>query len=136
VATVAYPGASSGADAVRDVLGGRHSWSLWLVHVALGVALPVGILSRRDASPRAIIAAMALVVLGFIPVPLNVIVPQLAHPEFASLLDAYTGPGLEFGYFPSLLEWLVSLWVVAAIFLGVLAGERWLSHRPAAAVGH
>lgn len=135
VATVAYPGASSGADAVRDVLGGRHSWSLWIVHAALGVALPAAILARRDASPRAITAAMALVVLGFIPVPLNVIVPQLAHPEFASLLDAYTGPGLAFGYFPSLLEWLVSLWIVSAVFLGVLAGERWMAHRPAAA-GH
>lgn len=130
-ATVLYPWASSSADALRDVLGGRHSWSLWLVHVALGVVVPVVILARDGSSPRTLSVAMILVVLGFVPLPLNLIVPPLAHPEFATLREAYTGPGLDFSYFPSALEWLVSLWIAAAVALGILAGERWLAHRPA-----
>ncbi len=135
-ATVLYPWASSSADALRDVLGGRHSWSLWLGHVVLGVVVPVVILARDGASSRLLSIAMILVVLGFMPLPLNLIVPPLAHPEFATLREAYTGPGLDFSYFPSALEWLVSLWIAAAAALAILAGERWLGHRPAAAVEH
>lgn len=130
-ATVLYPWASSSADALRDVLGGRHSWSLWLVHVALGVVVPVVILARDGSSPRMLSLAMILVVLGFIPLPLNLIVPPLAHPEFTTLREAYSGPGLDFSYFPSAVEWLVSLWIAAAVVLAILAGERWIARRPA-----
>ncbi len=126
VATILYPGATASADSLRTVLGGRHSWSLWFVHVLLGVAVPISLLTRRDASPRTLAIGAALVVVGFIPVPVNVIVPPLAHPEFAALPGAYGGPGLSFGYFPTVVEWLVSLWVVAAVALGLLAGARWL----------
>jgi protein NrfD len=135
VATILYPGATASAEALRTVLGGRHSWSLWFVHVLLGVAVPISLLTRRDASPRTLAIAAALVVLGFVVVPVNVIVPPLAHPEFAALPAAYSGPGLTFGYFPSIVEWLVSLWVVAAVALGLLAGARWLRRQGSAIAG-
>ena len=136
MATVLYPGGTASADSVRAVLWGRHAWSLWLVHGVLGIAVPVALLARRDPSPRARSLAMGLVVLGFVPVPVNLIVPALAHREFATLLEAFNGPGLESGYFPTALEWLVSLWVVSAVLLAMLAGERWLGRRPASAMGH
>ncbi len=135
VATILYPGATASAESLRTVLGGRHSWSLWFVHVLLGVAVPISLLSRRDASARTLTLGAALVVVGFIPVPMNVIVPPLAQPEFAALPAAYGGPGLSFGYFPSVIEWLVSLWVLSAVALGLLAGTRWLRRHANAVVG-
>lgn len=135
VGTVLWTGTGSGARSLLEVLGGRHAWSLWLVHGALGIALPAAILADRGSSPRALTLSMALVVLGFVPVPMNLIVPPLAHPQFASLLEAWAGPGLGGDYFPSLMEWAVSLWVVSAVFLGMLAGERWLGRRPAESMG-
>ncbi|GAO01467.1 NrfD/PsrC family molybdoenzyme membrane anchor subunit [Anaeromyxobacter sp. PSR-1] len=134
VATILSSGATASAESVRTLLGGRHSWSLWLVHVLFGLALPVWLLTRRVPSRRALATAAGLVVLGFMAVPVNLIVAPLVQPEFAALPAAYSGPGLSFGYFPTAVEWLVSMWVLAAVTLGLLVGSRWLRRRGAAVV--
>ena len=52
------------------------------------------------------------------------VIPGLAVPEFEGLQDAYTGPGLSFQYFPTTMEWLVSLWIAAVAGLVFLAAYR------------
>jgi protein NrfD len=132
-ATLLYPGTTGSADSLRIILGGRHSWSLWFVHLALGIAVPLFLLARYRGSRRAISAAMVLILVGFLPVPMNFIVPPLMHPEFEALAQAFGGPGLGFDYFPTSVEWLVSLWIASLVALGILLGARFLAPRREAA---
>jgi molybdopterin-containing oxidoreductase family membrane subunit len=65
-----------------------------------------------------LIAAMGLAT------KLNLVLPALAQEELDGLAQAFTGPGLTFTYFPSLMEWLVWLGTLGLAGLIVLVGYR------------
>ncbi|MCL4371391.1 MAG: polysulfide reductase NrfD [Chloroflexi bacterium] len=112
------------ADGLRLVLFGQFAWVFWGVHVGLGAALPLGLLLWAGRSRGAVALAAALVAFTALATKLNVVIPGLAVPEFEGLQDAYTGPGLSFQYFPTTMEWLVSLWIAAVAGLVFLAAYR------------
>ncbi len=61
------------------------------------------------------------VAVGLFGSKLNVVIPGLSTSELRGLETAYTGSGLSFQYFPSVMEWLVFVWAVslgALLFLG------------------
>lgn len=126
-----YSNIPAQANALRLALTGPYWWSYWIVHLALGIVVPVIILIWQPRSPRWVATAAAIIVVTFVAVPLNIIVPSLAVPDFEALRQAYSGPGLSFDYFPSVTEWLVSLWVISVVWLGILAGNRFILNRPA-----
>lgn len=128
--TAMYANIPAQANALRLTLTGPYWWSFWLVHLLLGIIVPLGILLWQRSSPRWVGVATALIVVTFVAVPLNIIIPSLALPEFDALRGAYSGPGLSFDYFPTLNEWLVSLWIVSLVCLGVLTGYRLLLQYP------
>ena len=82
------------------------------------------LLAAAGQNSGAITVASALVVLTAVSTKLNVVIPGLAVPEFEGLRDAYVGPGLSFQYFPSTMEWLVGVWIVAVAGLLFLAAYR------------
>ncbi len=57
--------------------------------------------------------ATGLIVLTFLSVRLNIVLPALTVPELRGLAEAFTGPGLTFDYFPSVQEWLVFIWSIS-----------------------
>ena len=63
-----------------------------------------------------------LVLIGFAVARSNIIFPALAIPELAGLMNAFTGPHLNFDYVPSLMEWSVTVGVVGLATLGYLIG--------------
>ncbi|NLF64587.1 MAG: polysulfide reductase NrfD [Chloroflexi bacterium] len=99
-------------EAIMLILTGPFWWSFWLVHVLLGVFVPVLLLFQRGEQPRWAGIAALLSVVTFVAVTLNVVIPTLATPELEGLAGAFVHDKLNFNYVPNLVEWLVILFVV------------------------
>lgn len=100
-------------------------WTFWIVQLLLGMIIPFLVLvvpALRSRMPLAVGAA-TLVVIGIVAVRFNIVVP----PLLPGVIEGYP----ENAYFPTLVEWGVSAFCIAA---GVLAysliAERFPIHEP------
>jgi molybdopterin-containing oxidoreductase family membrane subunit len=129
--TFLYQGSPARADAVMLILTGPFWWSFWIVHLLLGVGVPLLILFAQPEKPAWVGVAAFLSVITFVAVTLNIVIPVLATPELENLALSYVDPKMNYNYVPNLAEWLL----IAFIFgLGSLAyglGMRWLPVKPA-----
>lgn len=119
------------AASVELVLTGPYWWAFWIIHALLGVAVPLALLVFAPGRRIAIAGATALIAATALSTKLNLVIAAQAVPEFEELRGAYTGPGLRWDYFPTLMEWLVALWILAVVAIVVLVGHWVLSRRPA-----
>ncbi len=99
------------------VLFGPYWYVYWVVHILLGVVIPVYLLATRR-SPAAIALATFLVAVTFFAIRLNLVIPGLITPELRGLEHSYQDPvgainRLSYTYFPSLFEWQVLMGVIA-----------------------
>lgn len=128
-----YPGIPAQAEALRLALFGPFWWVYWILHIGFGVVLPIlMLLLPRNPSPRLIGIAAGLLIVTFIAVPLNIVIPSqlVIGVVEADLVNAFHGPTLNAGYFPSTSEWLVTLFAMAFGFLVFLFGFTVLRLRP------
>jgi len=110
----------SESESLKLILFGDYWGVFWFVHIGLGIVIPALLLIFKSRTPRFVALAGFLIAVTFISVRLNIVIPGLAIPELEGLRDAFTGPGLTFSYFPSLMEWLVFIFncaVAASIFI-------------------
>ena len=98
-------------DAVKLVLFGQFWWIFWIVHMGLGVILPLFLLLKKTTLNKLGLAA-GLIAFTFMSVRLNIVIPALAIPELKGLENAFIEKRLLFSYVPSLHEWQVSLFIV------------------------
>jgi protein NrfD len=119
-------GNPSRSAAMQLILTGPFWWSFWIVHVLLGVVIPVVVLFLRGKQPKWAGVAAFLSVITFVAVTLNVVIPVLATPELQGLATAFTHSKLNFDYVPNLMEWMTMLFVigVGGVLFGL--GLRWL----------
>lgn len=131
---ILYPGVPAQATALELTLFGPFWWVYWVLHIGLGVVVPIILLLTQTQTARRIGVAAGLLVLTFIAVPLNIVIPpQLAVEAVEKgLIAAYQGPGLVPDYFPTASEWLVTLFAMAFGFLVFLFGYHVLKLRPRA----
>jgi protein NrfD len=111
-------------NSLKLVLYGPFWWAFWIIHIALGVVIPLALLLLSGNKRWSILLASALLALTALSTKLNLVITAQAVPEFEELRMAYTGPGLNFDYFPTTIEWLVSLWIVGLVALIALLGNR------------
>lgn len=133
------------SDFLRYVLFGPYWWMFWIVHIALGVVVPLLLLSTPELrrKPWAVAVAGGLIVLTFFAVRLNIVIPGLVNPNFQPLTEAYVDSRLTFAYFPSPMEWGIFWFAVAlgvALFLAAnkllpLWGNSFAGEKPAGAAG-
>jgi Ni/Fe-hydrogenase subunit HybB-like protein len=116
----------SEAASLKLVLFGHFWWVFWLVHLGLGVIVPGLLLLFGSKSVKSIGIAGALIAFSFISVRVNIVIPGLAIPELRGLETAFTGPGLNFDYYPSLMEWAVFIFTVSVAALVFLIGKSFL----------
>ncbi len=122
------------APALELVLWGPYWWMFWVVHCAIGGVLAFILLAVPSRS--AWVAGAFLVALTFVSARLNVLVPGQAVGELEGLQAAFQHPRLKYMYHPSLNEYLVGLFMLAAGMTVFYVGSRinqaltaWLSTR-------
>ena len=109
------------------VMAGPYWYIFWVIQVLIGAIVPIVILVsplRRD--PRAVIVACAAVVIGFVGVRLNIVIPGLSPEEVRGLTAAVADPRISSDYFPTLWEWLLSFGIVATGLVIFGLGEIFL----------
>ncbi|WP_235837266.1 NrfD/PsrC family molybdoenzyme membrane anchor subunit [Carboxydothermus islandicus] len=101
---------------IETIFQGPFSWLFWGIQIFLGVVVPLFIFfnPRLKESVNAITLAAILVVIGILGVRFNIVVPPLIVPVLQGLPWGY--------YYPSPVEWLSSLGIVAfGLFLYTVA---------------
>jgi molybdopterin-containing oxidoreductase family membrane subunit len=122
-----YADIPASAKPLYQVLGGPYPWVFWLFTVALGGVIPIAlfVLNRGRSSVLAGLAS-GFIVLGFVGNRLNVVIPGFVVPQLEGLDKAFVDSRLSYHYFPSVMEWLVVIFV-AAVAVGIFyAGYRLL----------
>lgn len=115
------------ADALRAIISGEFWWVFWFLHVGLGIVVPALVLFFGRWRRGAVGVAGALIAFMSIASKLNLVLPALAQEDIEGLAHAFHGPGLEYEYFPSTMEWLVAIGTVGLAALIVLVGRRLLA---------
>jgi molybdopterin-containing oxidoreductase family membrane subunit len=125
--TALYASVPAKSSAVMTILTGPYWWVFWGLHLGLGVVLPGLLLLFGRGNVLLTGIAGALIAAMGLATKLNLVLPALAQEELDGLAHAFTGPGLTFSYFPSMMEWLVWLGTLGLGGLIVLVGYRLFS---------
>lgn len=96
----------------REMLFGNYWFVFWIFHLLFGVVIPVWILATKK-DPIKIGIASLLVVFTFIGVRLNIVIPGLVAEKIHGQSLAYIHPRLAHTYFPSMMEWLVGIFIIS-----------------------
>ena len=114
--------------AVKELLFGQYWWAFWILQLFIGSLVPIFFLAQRKYATRSYLAgSMGLLILvGFAVARANIVFPALTVPELEALGSAYNNPHLQFEYFPSLMEWAVTIGTVGLVTLGYLIGMDFL----------
>ena len=123
-----YAGTPVASAAVSLVLFGRFGWAFWLLQLGVGMVFPIiFLLSHRFQQPPFWSGVVGVaVLLGIAVARANIIFPMLSIPELEGLAHAFTGPHLNYDYYPSLMEWAVTLGVTGGATLAWLMGVDYL----------
>ncbi len=119
-----YGGIPQNVDAINQVLFGPYWWAFWILQIVVGTVIPVIVLAvprlAQDGAWAGWMGVLTLV--GFAAARAVIIFPALTVPELEGLTTSFTGPHLSFDYFPSLMEWSVTMGIVGAATLVFLLG--------------
>lgn len=117
--------------AVNAVLFGPYAWAFWGLQILLGTVIPIIVLSQRQLATHNHWAGWmgVLVLLGFAVARANIVFPALTVPELEALTRAFSSPRLRFDYFPSVMEWAVTIGIVGLVVLAFLIGTERLPLR-------
>jgi len=121
--TVLYSGVPAKSEAVRTVLFGSYWWVFWLIHLLVGMVIPMLLMAFRPHSHLFMALGAALNLGTAVATKLNLIIPALTQSELEGLENAFTGPGLTFSYFPTIPEWALFIWIGSLAVLLFLGGS-------------
>ena len=121
-----YADIPAGSEVLYQVLGGPYPWVFWVFQIGLGAALPIFIMTLRPKSVPWIGIASFLIAACFLATRLNVVIPGLIEPQLQGLDTAYVEERLSYTYFPSVMEWLVLIFIGAFATGLFFAGFRML----------
>ncbi len=106
----------------HEVLFGQYWWAFWVMHILMGSLIPIILLLIRPITLSAYGIAGTLIVLTFMTVRINLVIPGQVTPALRGLADAYQDHRLMFDYVPSAFEWsvvaFVSALAIALIYVG------------------
>ena len=119
-----YGNVPQNVAAVNQVLYGPYGGIFWIGQVLLGSIVPIIVLTQKKFATHNGWAGWmgVLVLIGFAIARANIVFPALTVPELDALTTAFGGPHLSFDYFPSLMEWAVTIGISGLAVLAFLIG--------------
>jgi Ni/Fe-hydrogenase subunit HybB-like protein len=124
---VGYQSKVTGIVTSLDLIAfGSYWWAFWLVHLVIGSIIPAYLLIRYPESSRMVATACFLIIITFLAVRWNYLIPDMAVYKLEGLQNTFFHQRLRTEYVPNLNEWLVSIWVISLGLLVFLLGTRWL----------
>ncbi len=123
-----YGGLPQNVAAINAVLFGPYWWAFWILQILLGSLVPMFILVLPGVTRRPVWTGVAgaLILFGFAVARANIVFPALTVPEIEALQQAFSDPRLQFAYFPSPVEWALSIGILGAAAAAFLLGCTWL----------
>lgn len=129
---IGYSSNAPGTVAALNMIAfGPNWWVFWIIHLLIGSLIPLLLLLFRPGDSRSVAWACLLIVITFLAVRYNAVVPDLAAYNLEGLDKFFVHKRLSQAYIPNLYEWLVSLWVVSLWVVVFLLGTKWLPVIPA-----
>jgi protein NrfD len=130
-----YGAIPSEVNPLLETMTGTFWYVFWIGQVGLGMVIPVVLLAwkRTRQSPVWIGVAGVSIVLAFISVRLNIVIPPLSVPELQGLEQAVPSVRMSMTYVPSLMEWFLSIGIVGLGMALFALGYNLLPFRPQAA---
>lgn len=113
----------------NEVIFGKYWWSFWIVQIAIGTVIPLVLhMIPKLAHNNFWAGAIGVMVLvGFAAARANIVFPAMSVEMMDGLPNAFFGPHLSITYFPSALEWSVTLGVLGAATLAFVLGAEFLA---------
>lgn len=108
------------------IVTGPYAWTFWLAHLLVGSLIPLILFTTGSNNPKAIAGACLLIVVTFVSVRFNFLIPDLAVYKLEGLEQTFFHPRLRTHYTPTANEWLVSVWIISLGVLVFISGIRWL----------
>ena len=110
--------------AVREVLFGQYWWAFWILQLLIGSLIPLVVLVQPKLAKKDHWAGWmgVLLLIGYGVARGLIIFPALVIPELEALTQAFSGPHLGFEYFPSPMEWAVTIGTIGLATLAFLIG--------------
>jgi len=114
---------------------GPFWYVFWIGQVGLGMIIPVVLLSLKSTrqSPVWIGVAGISIVVAFVSVRLNIVIPPLSVPELQGLEQAVPSLRMSMTYVPSLMEWFLSIGIIGLGMALFALGYNLLPVKPQAA---
>lgn len=111
--TMLYQGSGNPirAEGINLILSGPYAWSFWVLHILLGVLVPLVMMTIAPRNPLMVGISTFLSTVTFVAVTLNVVIPVLVTPELEGLATAFNDPKLSLSYFPNTMEWLMLVFI-------------------------
>ncbi len=123
-----YSGIPDHVEVWRQIAFGQYWYVFWFGQIGLAWALPLLLTSlpgtKRSATWLGV--AGASIVAGVLAVRLNLVIPAYLFPQLPGLDVALTDPRSAYSYFPSLIEWVSSIGVLALLTLVFILAWRLL----------
>jgi molybdopterin-containing oxidoreductase family membrane subunit len=125
---IAFRGGIPGhIEGLKLVLTGPFKEVFWIAQLLLGTLIPLLLLllpTRKN--PWVVVLACAFIVVGIFGLRLNIVIPGLAVEEIHGLTAAVSTPRITATYFPSAIEWLLTIGVSGLGMLLFGLGEKLL----------
>ena len=130
-----YGAIPSEVSPLLETMIGPFWYVFWIGQVGLGMVIPVVLLAwkRTRQSPVWVGLAGASIVLAFVSVRLNIVIPPLSVPELRGLEQAVPSLRMSMTYVPSLMEWFLSIGIIGLGMALFALGYNLLPVRPQAA---
>ena len=115
-------------ETIYLIMFGKFWWVFWVVHVCGTVA---GFyLIFKPQSLHHLATGALVIVISFISTRLNIVIPGQSIPELKGLNEAFTHARLNFHYVPTLIEYLIVMFIVgfglAAFYISLQLVEYYI----------
>ena len=114
-----YSGIPQDMQSLKAVVAGQYGPIFWIGQIGLAAVLPILLISLSRKNGSTILKGLAglSTVIGIIAVRINLILQAYVSPQISGLEKAYVDSRLVYSYFPSSIEILSSIGIIAIVVL-------------------